>query len=372
MTEKTLSIRNDVPGDFLELFANGGPFRQLSELARTPGNTVDLQFRNTQGKKPWATLYLGTSKIVDMYFSERRGLKIKPQKSQKVFKPALDDFWDRHSDLASRWDTWQPVGEAAEDWRKAGTDLIDTLSGAEERARTFTGIENEGYLQAGIAKPGFFDRWSVVNRESIVSFVDEAQRDRVMERVQKPLDTALRSLWELELDWPRSRKGFGELRAGSGRPKNPKGFGNKLDALAIDNDGNLLAIEVKGGYDIAGVGWTPAQVMVYKRILEVWRERTSEDPNKVLEKALEQRRELGLAGTQELAVDFKIIPVIVIGEIASSGSAEEATRRMEMVRSALEQTTDDLEDLRVYQLAGEGLACSEINRGEHLRVDRSE
>ncbi len=371
MTEKTLSIRNDVPDDFLELFADGGPFRQLPELARAPGNTVDLQFRNTQGEKPWATLYLGTSKIVDIYFSERRGLKIEPQKSQKIFKVVLDDFWARHPDLASRWNAWQPVGDAAEDWQKAGTDLVDALSGAEERARTFTGSENEGYLQAGIAKPGFFDRWSVINRESIVSFVDRAQRTRVMQGVQEPLDEALRSLWKSNEKWTRGKKGFGALRADGG-PKKPSGFGNKLDALAIDDDGNLLAIEVKGGYDTAGVGWTPAQVMVYKRILDNWRGQTSEEPHEVLEKALEQRRELGLAGTQKLAVDFKIIPVIVIGEIASSGSAEEATRRMEMVRDALEQTTDDLEDLRVYQLTGEGLACSGINRGEHLRAARSE
>lgn len=369
MIEKTLSIRNDVPGDFLELFTAGGPFGQLTELGRTPRNTVDLQFRNTQGVKPWATLYLGTSKIVDISFDERRHrLKIKPQESKGIFKDALHEFWVAHSDLKGRWGTWESMDAAADSWNRGGADLVHHLTSAKDQAAKFVGTSNEGYLQAGIAKPDFFDRWAIINRESIVSFEGDAQRQRIRGEVLEPVDETLRNLWSTNEPWTRGKKGFGDLRAEGGKPASPSGFGNKLDALGIDNEGNVLAIEVKGGYDTAGVGWTPAQVMVYTRLLEQWLKHTSEDPLEILGRSLKQRQALDLAGPQELAADFKIIPVIVIGEIANSGSAKEATRRMNLVWDELEKTGDDLKNLRVYQLEGEALACFEIGRGELLRT----
>lgn len=349
--KKTLSICNDVPDNFLQLFAENGPFSQLVEDARAPGNSIDLQFRNTQGTKPWATLYLGTSKIVDIYFSDRRGLMIKPQKSKKLFREQLSGFWERHPNLGDQWDKWESIADASESWASAGADLIETLGNAESEASGRTGSGSEGYLQAGIAKPGFFDRWSIINRESIVSFENKAQRRNQLQRARKPVDVVVESIRSKDTPWARSEKHFG----------------NKLDALGIDNDGNLLAIEVKGGYATAGVGWTPAQVVVYKRLLQEWLEETTEDPQEVLGKSLRQRQSLGLAGSQELAPDFKIIPVIVIGEIKSKSSAETATQRMNEVWDALDENGNDLKDLRIFQLEGTDLHCFEIGRGEPLR-----
>lgn len=346
---------------------DGGPFANTVAASRkdSGGSTLDLHFRNTQGREPQATLYLGTSKVVDIKFDESRDrVKILPQSSTKIFGDASVKFRNKHSAAADSWGDWQTTREAGDSWLTSGVgdDLIAFLSNAEdERASKFTGTENEGYLQAGITKR-FHDLCTVINRESIVSFPSKNEKHDILKEVHRPIDTALESLWNTER-WARSKKKFDGSHADLA-PKKQSGFGNKLDALAIDNDGNLLAIEVKGGYVTTGIAWTPAQVAVYKRILDRWLENDRDVARQTLVDSLEQRRTLGLAGDQQVADarKLRVIPVIVIGEITSPRSALTADQGMTLVRSELRAADEALEELRVFQVTGEDLACRDVDR----------
>jgi hypothetical protein len=355
MSRKRITIENDVPEGFLRLFTKDGPFHETVVLSDQPGNSVDLHFRNRQGKSPLATLYLGTSKVVDFEYDKTRNrIKIKRQASKKIFGDSTARFAAKHPAAEDAWGKWQSVDEASDSWLRegAGHDLIDLVQNERsEAARKRSGTEGEGFLQAGLVK-NFRGVGTIINRESIVSFPDEESKQKALSDVMAPIYAMLDGL--RSEPWVRS----------------DKGFGGKLDALAIDNDGNLLAIEVKGGYDTAGVGWTPAQVAVYKRLLEVWWNDDPEAARQSLVNSLEQRRKLGLAGKQEIAETskFRIIPVIVIGEIASDGSARTASKRMRMVRDHLGRAGEQLEGLRIYQLSGPNLKCREIQEGEDLTV----
>ena len=70
MSKKTIRFKNDVPKPFLELFEPKKPFHSLVKLAKKPGNTLDLHFRVPQSGPSRATLYLGTSKVVDIHYYE--------------------------------------------------------------------------------------------------------------------------------------------------------------------------------------------------------------------------------------------------------------------------------------------------------------
>lgn len=355
MSRKRITIENDVPDEFLRLFMKDGPFHETVTLSDRPGNSVDLHFRNRQGKAPLATLYLGTSKIVDFEYDKTRDrIKIERQASTEIFGDSTARFVAEHPVAEDAWGKWQSAEEASESWLRegAGHDLIDFLrSEKSEAARKRSGTEGEGFLQAGLVKK-FRDICTIINRESIVSFPDEESKQEALSGVMAPIETMLEGL--RPEPWAKSKKGFG----------------GKLDALAIDNDGNLLAIEVKGGYDTAGVGWTPAQVAKYKRLLDVWWNDDPEAARQSLVSSLEQRRKLGLAGNQEVAEasELRIIPVIVIGEITSAGSARSASKRMRMVRDQLERAGEPLEGLRVFQLSGSNLKCHEILDGDDLSV----
>ena len=354
MGKKAISFRNNVPEEFLRLFEPQGAFSHLVSLAKEPDNTLDLHFRVPQSGPPRATLYLGTSKVVDIHYYDRsEELKIEPQKSKKIFKASNDAFRKEHPSAAAAWGQRQPIAEAIESWKEdnAGRDFVDqTLdAGAKDsRAKKFTDASHEGFIQASLAKR--FEEFTVIDRESIISFRNEDEKKRRLKRIREPIANALRSLQEDGDRWTASKR-VGDQVASFG-PKNPSGFGGKLDALAVDNKGRILTIEVKGGYDTAGMGWTPAQVAVYKRIIEEWIEADPQAAREALAASLAQRRAIGMAGNQTVPVKgaLVVVPVIVIGEITKQGSADTANERIEIVRKALKETGEPLAGLEIKQI----------------------
>ena len=62
--------------------------------------------------------------------------------------------------------------------------------------------------------------------------------------------------------------------------------------LAVDDDGRLLAVEVKPANAIAGIAKSPAQVALYATLWSTWLDET-DDSVQVLQGMLDQRARLG-------------------------------------------------------------------------------
>lgn len=82
---------------------------------------------------------------------------------------------------------------------------------------------------------------------------------------QHPTDTLrkqMRVVWETPVSAARARVAEGHAWAANWKPK-----GNELDCLAVDEDGDLLAVEVKTG-DASDLEQAPLQVALYTRMIE--------------------------------------------------------------------------------------------------------
>ena len=130
--------------------------------------------------------------------------------------------------------------------------------------------------------------------------------------------------------------------------------GDKLDALAIDAAGRLLAIEVKPGTQTNGLGWTPVQVAMYVRLLRAWIEAAPDTAREVLEGMAMQRLALGLATTSipQLRVPIEVVPVIAVGKPIVS--PREARKRFGIVRDALRTHGEPLDGLQLWSVEETG------------------
>jgi len=343
-----------VPDEFLELFIQKEGFKNLVALAKKKGNCLDLQFRALGNRPPHATLYLGTSKAVDIiYYASAKEVTIVPQKSAS-FADAYESFAKSNRAADKAWGKKQPIEEALNIWNEggAGTDLIEKLVEAGSpggQAERYVNPEREGYLQAKVAKET--KNFTVIDRESSTSFGSERSKKKALTAARKPVLGALKELRATQEPWTASKiiKPLKPLKFG---PKKPSGFGDELDALAVDSQGRILAIEVKGGYDTTGVGWTPAQVAVYKRLFEEWIASDPEAARSALTSMFKQRETLGLGGGQTLPPGKKklvVVPMILIGEMKSKGSVDTANARMLQVQKVLKNNGESLKGLEVWQ-----------------------
>ncbi len=114
----------------------------------------------------------------------------------------------------------------------------------------------EGYWQNRICYRfgrGFCpeDEWLVFDRECVIGFKNKGQKAEFYGPIWNKYEAACASI---------RRRGKDRWRDTNLN----KGLGDELDMLAVDRDGNLLAIELKFGRNANGIYWGPVQVGVYR------------------------------------------------------------------------------------------------------------
>jgi hypothetical protein len=282
-----------VSPDLLSALQPGKPFARLVHFART-NHLADLQLRGyPHEKRCWATLYLGLTKVLDVIetngrFSLRGNTKL----------PAWDDDWKR--------------GRGLEDWKVAEADVNAYLDRAIREVHERYTVE--GAVQAALCTRAS-DLFSVIDREAVIGFASNKERETTYERLQGPLRKACAP--DPALPWFI-----------------PKRFGGELDLLAVDDRGRLLAIEVKPASATAGIAWAPFQATFYAELLKAWSEEQGEDSRRSLQSMLQQRIDHGLTRDPNRALKFplEIIPVVAIG---GDPKSPEALRRLRHVQETL-------------------------------------
>ncbi len=284
---------------FRDLFASGdhgaGVASSLVSYARHARFPVDLQFRReAHGNRLTATLYVGLTAVLNLHMSSK-GLWLSVHKTHQ-----------KNGGFDEAWTVRRTVDELAAIWLDVERYLDRIIPiAAQSHGR------KEGAVQAAITSFAN-DRLFVIDREVTPAFEDEKHKDAFMRECEAPI---LDLLSKADLDF--------------GGP--PKRLGNECDALAVDADGRLLAVEVKP-LGVGTIAWVAAQAAMYARIMQGWVDSAGEQAADVVLGMFDQRAKIGLlSGSVEIATPLEVVPVVAL----QRGASQELIRRMLQVRDVL-------------------------------------
>ena len=316
------SFDRRVPKSLLAALAPGGAFAWVSDLARPPvtwERPLDLGLRALASRpdEGHATLYLGTTQVLGVHAGKDGRFHLTSHQKNGLFAdidPPFDDAW-------SEWQPPELLGDRV-------PEIERHVEAAIRKAPP--GRMVEGGYQAALSKPQAAG-YVLVDREVMLSFAPGEKKDRIKE-ISRDLVKAQSFLKAEEYAW-----------AANATPP-----GDKLDALAIDRDGRLLAIEVKPGSETNALGWAPVQVAMYARLVRAWTEADPEGARKVLEEMAHQRAALGLGSSAvpPLSDPIEVVPVIAVGKPIKNPS--EARERFALIRDALRTHGEPLDGLRLW------------------------
>jgi hypothetical protein len=298
----------------------GGVAHSLVTRHRTDPTRVDLHLRAYPGQaRNWVTLYCGLTKPLDLI--ETNGwFRLRSHGTWRAFAPELP--WNRRldaSDLALVW----PEVEA----------YLDIVLPAIESSRWFG---KEGAVQTAVTRLRH-GGLTVFDREACPSFADTQEKLQVMGEESRLLTGRLAGT---EAWWALPR------------------LGEECDALALDGQGRLLAIEVKpGSAGAKSIAFSPLQASYYARLFRRWAEQAS-SPQESLDGVIAQRARLGLAHAGVPAASpLAIVPVVILG---GGSPSKEVLRRCQVVRKLI---LDDclVEELQLWALDADGKLTSLVD-----------
>lgn len=270
----------------MDVLLPGGAFAWLLEYpARDPAR-YDLQLRcNPKTQRSWASLYLGLTSVLDVREC-KAGMRLTAHPTHRR-AGGFDKGWTKPGMSAGAW-----------------VNHIDAVRAYLERASAAVSLKHfqtEGRVQALLSNAPHRD-FTVVNREVVVSFSDLPYKLQVIARMRAEFERALGRSGVGDKWWP-----------GVANHRVFPSLGAEMDALGVDRDGRLLAIEVKPPSTVKGIGFGPAQVYFYAHLLDQVL-RQDAGTLSAIRTMHDQRVALGLAdGRAHLAEQPTIVPVLAIG-----------------------------------------------------------
>lgn len=311
------TIRYDrvMTAEFLSYFLAGGFADSLRDYAsaRYPS---DLHFRkNVKSGAQTATLYIGMTAVLNVHEGPGGRAWLSAHESYAI----PDNHWDPEWDVGARPEDWSKRWPAVENYLER---IIPVVMGSR---MTVT----EGLVQAAVSAYRGAPTRAVLDREVGPSFVNSAEKKQVRDLYSDPLVEALQV-------------------ATPAPGKVPPRFGMKCDALAVDNGGRLVAIEIKPG-NVGSLAWVPAQATMYARVLQHWIEHDREAWKDIINQSFSQRAALGLTPPefQLPALTGEVVPAVAFQRIASAVYV----RRMLDVQEALLEAGVGDDRLRFYEVS---------------------
>lgn len=294
--DRDLAFDRRLSEEFLQHFLPSGFAAGLAAYVKAGLYPLDLRpRRDLKSKAEHVTLYVGLTAVLQVKSSSSGLIRLDAHKSHRKIG-GFSDAWAKPHPVEDWIDQWPDVEAYLERIIPAAT---------QSHGRT------EGAVQAAVGAHRSQDR-VVLDREVTPSFRDESTKKRILEECRQPVLKACRD-------------------GGLGFGKGPKTLGSECDALAVDRNGRILAIEIKplGG----SIPWVPAQALMYARVLQRWVEEDPAGAAEVLRGMGDQRHRMGLAPAWagEIETRPEVVPVVAV----QRGASAEAVRRMVAVRDAL-------------------------------------
>jgi hypothetical protein len=138
------------------------------------------------------------------------------------------------------------------------------------------------------------------------------------------------------------------LAASAGLPgQAPSSFGGKCDLLAADGGTRLLTVEVKPR-GVGSIVWSPAQAIVYARLLTLWLGH-DRDAMAILNESIEQRRLLGLIDRRvsEFVTLPQVVPMVAVQRGMSNTHRE---RLFHFIRYLRKQGVTEAQELEIHEV----------------------
>lgn len=314
----SFDIRYDrrVSSQFLAHFEPGGVAASLASYCKSGLFPVDLRFRRgAKSGAEHASLYVGLTSVLNVRSAKSGKLRLDVHKTHQK-RGAFNADWSAPRTPAELDAIWPDV--------ELYLDRIIPIAAQSHGTK-------EGAVQAAIAAHRSRERL-VLDREVTPSFRDKRAKKRYMNECQQPILDLLAG----------ADLGFGGV---------PKSLGNECDAIALDDTGRLLAVEVKP-LGVGSIAWVAAQATMYARILQRWIESDhapGHEPAEVLREMAEQRHAVRLAPSLEvtLAEDERVVPVVALQRRASPVMV----KRMLAVRDVLAQHDLGVEPVEIYEVS---------------------
>jgi hypothetical protein len=306
--------------EFLALFVPGGTFHPLVTWRNGNPALRDLQIRRIGGRDT-AAAYVGLTSV----------LLVSARTSGHV---TFDAHATHRSNgaFADSWRTPLTMDEAA----SAVGPVLQYL----DRVEPLIGSRHliEGAVHASIFSGGH-SAYYAFDRESAIAFDSGARRDAICAPIQARLQPVLDGNARPR-GWPRVCR-----------------WGTGLDALCVDVDGRLLAIEAKPSSATEGIAAGPLQVAFYAELYAAWAEQPG--AAEVIRSMVRQRVAAGLAPPHppHVVEPLVVVPVLAVGHPGpSEGSRTLATQVAEEVRALQARGRVAPLELWVLDLKGERIA----------------
>jgi hypothetical protein len=270
----------------------------ISDLPSGDQHAIDIQLR----KDDTLMYYHGTSSLLTVRLNAVEGnIKVRATADKATYSKCLE-----YGELMKLWT------QAEKDkLRKAFLNYLPAA--IEASPRMCYQAKLEGYWQNRLcidwgrrSQPS--DKYMVIDRECVIGFYP-GTRDR-------PYDSVFERYAEIRKHLQKS---------------SPKSFGDNIDMLALDEQGNLAVIELKHGSNSTGIYWGPLQVLAYR---DAFRMKLDEIAQGIRD-LVGQKVELGLlpyAAMLRLS-DGKFSSVKAVLAIAEPNCRSKCWRRLDRVVS---------------------------------------
>lgn len=282
---------------------------------------VDFQYRkDPKTGRQWATLYVGLTAVINVHDNGPKGLALNAHETyrEQTAKLGWNDDWAAPASVhvwEERWPTVEAYLERA---------IPTVVTGGRF-------VKSEGIVQASVSGYLGDTRRAVIDREVQPYF----RNTDTLNQIHGPYNAALVETL---------------AKATSVPGKAPTRFGMKCDALAVDGEGHLIALEIKPG-SVSSLAWVSAQATMYARILQHWIDNDSTWSD-TIRRVFEQRQALGLTPTGFNLPNLqpKVRPAVAFQRVASP----EYLQRMYAVQEVLVQAGVGDRDLTFYAVAPSG------------------
>lgn len=303
--------------EFVELLKPNGKLRWLFDFVKQH-RELDFLTGNVKGKE-WISVYRGLSKILQINAtSEKIVADTKFQTlAPNLFSKTINDNFQ--NELVA---------------------LINEIPKSEnDKLHRYYENKKEGFYQNKLSRKYGINseadsEFVIIDKEVVVSYDTKKEKENLLLPIQEKFQQLQKVIAE------KDTKHFGTKE---------KKFGNELDFLALDKDGNVLLIEYKHGTNTSGIYWSSLQVGVYYEIFNALDKKEFE---KSIFEMLKQKQEIGLINPNwKTPREIKeIIPVVMISEFdENKGVAKKQFDEVLNLAINSKKNLDFLKSLQLYK-----------------------
>ena len=310
--------------NFAQLLEPGGKLEWLFEFVK---NRPDLDLLigkrkarrgQSNGCEQWISVYRGLSRCVTINPSEI----VDGAEAYKILNPNL---YGKNLDFKN--------------------ELINLLSIIEKDSKfdRYYNNKKEGYFQNEFSRQyGILSdsnsEFVIIDKEAVIGYENEDTKKELLTPQKKKYEDMSKKLSTI------NPKQYG---------REEKHFGNELDFLALDKNGNILLIEFKHGTNTSGIYLSPLQIGLYYDIFADYHKNHKKEFEDVIFEMLKQKQKIGLINPKWQCPKSinKIIPVLVISEYNERSSAKAKYKEI-MTICRKEFGNDFLSNIETYNYTG--------------------